>query len=56
VHKRRFNFNPYSFELAGLVRQGVMDREVALERLRKEEDRGVVETVRKRLAAGREVK
>jgi tRNA(Ile)-lysidine synthase TilS/MesJ len=49
VHKKRFGFNPYTFELAGLVREGYLDREVALERLYAKEDPGIVEMVKLKL-------
>ena len=49
VHKERFHFHPYAFELAGLVREGYLDREVALERLQKQEDQAVVDRVKTRL-------
>ena len=32
-HQKRFGFHPYAFELATLVRKGLMDRETALRRL-----------------------
>jgi hypothetical protein len=49
MHKERFHFHPYAFELAGLVREGFLDRAVALERLQQQEDPSVVERVSKRL-------
>ena len=49
VHKQRFHFHPYAFELAGLVREGYLDRSVALERLQQPEDEPVVAAVRDRL-------
>jgi tRNA(Ile)-lysidine synthase TilS/MesJ len=49
IHKQRFRFHPYAFELAGLVREGYLDREVALERLQKVEDQAVVDWVKDRL-------
>ncbi|HSG27767.1 MAG TPA: hypothetical protein VLA34_04745 [Candidatus Krumholzibacterium sp.] len=49
VHRERFGFHPYAFELAGLVRGGYMDREEAIERLEEISDPDTVEAVRKRL-------
>ena len=49
VHKQRFGFHPYAFELAGLVREGYLNREVALERLQRQEDQAVVDRVKDRL-------
>jgi tRNA(Ile)-lysidine synthase TilS/MesJ len=49
VHKKRFHFNPYSFELAGLVREGCLERSTALDRLQQEEDPRTVEAVTKKL-------
>jgi hypothetical protein len=50
VHKRRFNFHPYSFELASLVREGYIDRIDALNRLNLQENPDIVAQVRNRLA------
>jgi tRNA(Ile)-lysidine synthase TilS/MesJ len=49
VHKQHYHFNPYSFELAGLVREGYLDRETALERLNQEEDPSLVDSIKERL-------
>jgi tRNA(Ile)-lysidine synthase TilS/MesJ len=49
VHKRRFGYNPYVFELAKLVREGHMTRDAALAKLAVSEDPGVVSAVRRRL-------
>jgi tRNA(Ile)-lysidine synthase TilS/MesJ len=49
VHKKRFNFHPYAFELAGLVRAGYMERGEAIKRLEEETNEGIVENVRRRL-------
>lgn len=49
VHKGRFNFHPYAYELAKLVREGYMDREKALERLETPELPEIVARVRERL-------
>lgn len=49
VHKRRFYFNPYVFELAKMVREGYLDRTAALNRLNQEEDPRIVKMVKARL-------
>jgi len=49
VHRDRFRFNPYSFELAKLVREGYMDRSEAIERLEEPENPRIITMVRKRL-------
>jgi len=49
VHKKRLRFHPYAFELAGLVREGYMDRSLALSRLQSEEDPRIVRAVKERL-------
>jgi len=49
VHKKQFGFNPYSFELAGLVRRGILKREEAISRLSEPEDDGVLDSVKRRL-------
>jgi hypothetical protein len=53
VHKERFKFHPYAYELANLVRRGYMDREVAVTRLEEEPDSEIVDTIRERLEKGR---
>jgi tRNA(Ile)-lysidine synthase TilS/MesJ len=49
VHKRRFGYNPYAFELANLVRAGQLDRADALERLDREEVPETVAAVQRKL-------
>jgi hypothetical protein len=49
VHKQRFGFHPYAFELAKLVREGYLERDEALKRLEQAEDQNTVELVRKKL-------
>jgi len=49
VHKKRFGFNPYAFELAGLVRQGLLDREEAVARLSEPNDEGMLHSIESRL-------
>jgi hypothetical protein len=49
VHKQRFGFHPYAFELAGLVRQGMLDRDEAIARLSEPEDEEMMSSVKRRL-------
>jgi len=49
VHKKQFHFHPYAFELANLVREGHLDRELALERINKIEDPKTVAFVQQKL-------
>lgn len=49
VHKDRFQFNPYVFELSKLVREGYMDRSEAIQRLETEEDQEIIQRVLSRL-------
>lgn len=52
VHRERFGFHPYAFELAGLVRAGYLDREEAIERLDERCEESMIEFVRGRLRKG----
>jgi len=49
VHQRQFGFHPYVFELAKLVREGHLSREVALERLERGEDPQTMDYVSRKL-------
>ena len=49
VHKKRFGYNPYIFELANLVREGYLDRTIALNRLRQEEAPHIVTMIKGKL-------
>jgi tRNA(Ile)-lysidine synthase TilS/MesJ len=48
-HKELYGYHPYAFELAKLVREGMMSRADALERLERPPDPEVVAAVRKKL-------
>lgn len=50
VHKQRLGFHPYAFELANLVREGYIDRIIALRRLNQQEDPHIVAMVKEKLA------
>lgn len=49
IHKQQFNFHPYAFELAKLVREGHLNRDIALERINKIEDTETITLVEKKL-------
>ena len=49
VHKKQLGFHPYAFELAGLVRQGYLERSTALARLESMEDDALIDSIRSRL-------
>ena len=49
VHIERNGFHPYVWEIANMVRQGIMDREEGLEKIYTEQNREMVEYARKRL-------
>jgi hypothetical protein len=50
-HKQRFNYHPYDFELAQLVREGRLSRDEALARIMSEENTTIVQQVAQRLNA-----
>ena len=47
LHRRRFRYHPYAWEIAGIVRSGSMNREYGIAKVSQEEDRDMV-----RYAAG----
>jgi len=49
IHRERYGFHPYVFELAKLVREGYLERNRAMEKLAQEEDPDTVRLVKKRL-------
>jgi len=49
AHLDRHHFHPYAFELAGLVRDGYMQREEAIERLEEEPDPAIINAVSKKI-------
>jgi len=42
LHRKRFSFHPYAWEIAGIVRSGCMDRETGLAKVTEEEDEVMV--------------
>lgn len=55
LHKEQFSYHPYAFEMANLVRQNLVDREDALERLNSEESAEMIEYVKQKLNLYQEV-
>ena len=49
VHKQQFNFHPYAFELAKLVREGYLSRDIALMKINKTEDIRTILSVEEKL-------
>jgi tRNA(Ile)-lysidine synthase TilS/MesJ len=49
VHKEKYKFHPYEFEVAGLIRAGHLSRDEGLERVTREEDADIVAGVKKSL-------
>ena len=49
IHKKRYNFHPYTFELAKLLREGCLDRAEALSKLEAVENPLIIQYVEKRL-------
>ena len=43
LHKKRFGFHPYAWEIAGIVRSGSMDRDEGIVKVSQDEDRQMVE-------------
>lgn len=48
-HKEKYGFHPYAMELASLVREGVLDKEKAMERILTSEDDNIIQLVGNRL-------
>jgi hypothetical protein len=49
VHKEKYGFHPYAFELAKLVREGYLGRSAALQKINQFENNKTVESVKKKL-------
>ncbi|MGQ9647783.1 MAG: hypothetical protein ACUVWO_14760 [Thermodesulfobacteriota bacterium] len=49
IHQDRFGFHPYAFEIAGLVRMGILSREEGLKRLNEPADQRIIEQVKQKL-------
>lgn len=52
VHIKRFGFHPYVWEIANMVRSGVMDREEGYEKIYGEQPEGLLDEARRRLGLG----
>jgi predicted PP-loop superfamily ATPase len=49
IHKKRYGYHPYAFEMAKLVREGYLDRSPALRKLIQPEDPATVRSVKNKL-------
>jgi len=49
IHQDQFGFHPYAFEIAGLVRMGVLSREEGLKRLNEPGNEEIIKHVKQRL-------
>ncbi|MGC9323259.1 MAG: hypothetical protein ACP5G0_00785 [Desulfomonilia bacterium] len=49
LHKERFSFHPYAWEIAGIVRSGSMSREDGMEKVYQDEDMNMVRQAAQRL-------
>ena len=49
IHKEKYGYHPYVFELAKLVREGYFKRSAALKKLRQKENSETIEWVKKKL-------
>lgn len=50
LHIEQFGYHPYAFEMANLVREGIIEREDALNRLKESGQTDVIDSVRQKLA------
>lgn len=50
VHNKKLGFHPYAFELANLVREGLLDRDIALQRIHAEDDPLVIQMVKDKIS------
>ncbi len=49
IHIKRYGFHPYVWEIANMVREGVMDREEGYEKIYQEQKKELVETAKNKL-------
>lgn len=49
IHQDQYGFHPYAFEIAGLVRMGILSRQEGLKRLNEAGDERVIEQVKQKL-------
>jgi tRNA(Ile)-lysidine synthase TilS/MesJ len=49
IHEEKFGFHPYAFEIAGLVRMGILSREEGLKRLNEPGNERIIEQVKQKL-------
>ena len=55
VHMKAYGFNPYTLEIAGLVREGYLSREEGLKKLSKSGEQPVIDAVRSELGKYAEI-
>jgi tRNA(Ile)-lysidine synthase TilS/MesJ len=53
IHKKKLKFHPYDAELANLVRDGLLDRDEALQRIQTEESPLIVNMVKEKIERGK---
>ncbi|MBI5055395.1 MAG: hypothetical protein HZB61_02075 [Nitrospirae bacterium] len=51
VHIRKYGFHPYAWEIANMVREGVMTRDAGLRKIYQEQGKGLTEIAREKLGA-----
>ena len=49
THINKYGFHPYVFEIAGLVRSGVMTREEGIEKIEAPQDENTIREVKRKL-------
>jgi hypothetical protein len=49
IHLEKHGYHPYTMELAGLVREGILSRDDALHRLSEEPDHQIIQQVKSKL-------
>lgn len=49
VHKKKYHFHPYVFEVSGLVRAGIMTREEGIEKIEAPQNENIIKQVKSKL-------
>ena len=49
IHKEKYGYHPYAYELSELIRNGVINRSEALERINTLEDKSIIDLMKKKL-------
>ena len=50
IHRKKYGFHPYVWEIANMVRSGVMDRQEGLEKIEPPEDQEMVNFSKRKLS------